>query len=70
MWDIHSVIIHKPIKLVEAKKHAKNILRDKKGYKLRDDTASYRFSKNKNLFKKFRTQVINPKISIVWGILK
>lgn len=70
MWDIHSIVVHKPISLKEARKHAKHILKNKSGYRLRDDNASYRFSKDKTLFKKFRTQVINPKISIIWGILK
>jgi hypothetical protein len=70
MWSIHSVVVHKPISLRVAQEHAKHILKNNKGYKLRDDNQSFRFSKDKTLFKKFRTQVINPKISIIWGLLK
>lgn len=70
MWEIHSVVVHKPISLIKAREHAKHILKNKKGYKLRIDTNSYRFSKDKKLYKKFRTHPINSQISLVMGELK
>ncbi len=68
MWEIHSVVVHKPISLKIAREHAKNILKNNyKNYKLRNDTQSYRFSKNKKLYKKFRSHVVNDNITLIFG---
>lgn len=72
VWKLHSVIVHKPVSLIEAKKHAKHIIKGEKGYRLREDPASWRFSFNKNAFIKtsFRSKVINKDITLVYGKLK
>jgi hypothetical protein len=74
MYFLHSVIIHKPITLKEARKIRKHFIKPEllNEYILRNDNLSYRFSLNKYLFKKesFRTKVINPHISLVYADLK
>ena len=72
VWKLHSVIVHKPISLTEARKHAKHIINGAKGYILREDPASWRFSFNKNVFIKtsFRSKVVNKDITLVYGKLK
>jgi hypothetical protein len=72
VWKLHSVIVHKPVSLTEARKHAKHIINGAKGYILREDPASWRFSFNKNVFIKtsFRSKVVNKDITLVYGKLK
>lgn len=72
VWKLHSVIVHKPISLTEARKHAKHIIKKDKGYILREDPASWRFSYNKYAFipSSFRSKVINKDITLVYGRLK
>jgi len=68
-WSIHSVIFKKPYDYFTAFKEASNIY-PHNYYTVRETKQSYRFSVDKNLFKKFRTKKINDKISMVYGELK
>lgn len=73
VYELHAVIIKKPIKLEEAKKIAQDIIKDKSKTFYRETMDSYRFrniAKTKFDPKTFRTKVINPQISLVFGKLK
>lgn len=71
-FALHAVIVHKPYSLEKAQMDAMNIMKSKKPKFMRETTQSYRFRnipKTKFDRKTFKTQVINPHISLIWGQL-
>lgn len=70
-YELHAVIVHKPISFKEARKIAiKFIPSNRKFY--RETEQSYRFRnipKQKFDRKSFRTKVINNQISLIYGKL-
>lgn len=72
-YQLHAVIIKKPIELNEAQMIASKIINNKNRKFFRETNDSYRFrniSKQKFIKKSFRTKIINPKISLIFGQLK
>ena len=66
--DLHAVIVKKPVSLEDAKKEASKIIKNKKFF--RETNSSYRFRnipKQKFEKKSFRTEVINPNLSLIFG---
>ena len=69
MWALHAVVIDKPINLNDAKKIASDFIKDKTFF--RETSTSYRFRNiPKTKFKKFRSKMINDKITLIYGYLK
>lgn len=71
-YEIHAVIVKKPYDLTEAKKIARDIFDRKDDRYYRETDSSYRFRnipKTKFIKKSFRTKVVNPDVSIVFGKL-
>jgi ABC-type antimicrobial peptide transport system ATPase subunit len=71
MYELHDVIIHKPIKLSDAIEIAKTIIHKEKYF--RETDKSYRFrniAKTKFKPESFRTKIINKKVSLIFGELK
>jgi hypothetical protein len=70
-WDLHAVIVHKPYELEKARQEANKIMKTNKNKFMRETKDSYRFRNiSKQKFNQFRTQVVNPNISMIWGKLK
>jgi hypothetical protein len=70
-YALHAVIINKSVPLEKAKKDARNIMKSKTDKFMRETENSYRFRNlSKQKFTEFRTQVVNPEISLIWGKLK
>ena len=72
-YALHAVIIHKPYPLKKAYQEAISIMKITKPKFMRETQQSYRFRnipKTKFQSKSFRTKVINPNISLVFGNLK
>lgn len=72
-YELHAVIIKKPITLEKAKKIAEDIIKDKNKTFYRETSESYRFRnipKTKFIESSFRTKIINPTTSLVFGKLK
>ncbi len=72
-YKLHAVIVHKPYPLEKAYQEAMHIMKISKPKFMRETGQSYRFRnipKTKFQSKSFRTKVINPHISLVWGNLK
>lgn len=72
-YKIHAVIFKKPYNLQTAKMEARHILKSKKDKFMRETKGSYRFRnipKQRFNSDSFRTQKVNPHISIIWGIEK
>jgi len=71
-YELHAVIIKKPIDLNEAKLIASRIINNKNRKFFRETSESYRFRnlpKQKFIKTSFRTKIINPQISLVFGQL-
>lgn len=71
-YALHAVIIKKPVELEKAKQEASNFIKDKKKHFFRETNQSYRFRnvpKTKFIKKSFRTKIINPEISLIYGEL-
>jgi hypothetical protein len=71
-YELHTVVIKKPIDLVEAKRISKNFITKSKEYN-RETKTSYRFRnipKQKFEPKSFRTKKVNKQISLIYGKLK
>lgn len=69
--ELHAVIIKKPVSLDDAKKEASKIIKNKKFF--RETNSSYRFRnipKQKFEKKSFRTEIINPNLSLIFGLKK
>lgn len=74
-YQLHAIIIKKPIKLEEAKRIAENIIKDKTKTFYRETGDSYRFRnipKTKFDPKTYRTKIIKekPHISLIFGKIK
>jgi hypothetical protein len=70
--ELHTVVIHKPITVEEAKRLASNFIEAKKHF-FRETKHSFRFRnipKTKFKPKSFRTKVVNKQISLIYGELK
>lgn len=71
MWNLHAVIIDKKVKLPEAKKMAQDFIKDASKTFMRETGESWRFRNiPKTKFSEFRTKVINPSVSLIYGKLK
>jgi len=69
-YELHAVIIKKPIKFNEAKNLAQKFIKDKNKSFFRETDQSYRFRNiPKTKFSEFRTKHINEYISLVYGKL-
>lgn len=72
-YELHAIIINKLVPLDKAKKIAQDIIKDKNKTFMRETKDSYRFrnlAKTKFIESTFRTKIINPNISLVFGKLK
>jgi hypothetical protein len=70
-YELHAVVVKKPMSKEEAIKHGESILKSKKF--MRETSTSYRFRnipKQKFESKTFRTKKVNPQISVIFGKLK
>jgi len=71
MWELHAVIISKPISLDKAKSLAQQFIKDKSKTFYRETEQSYRMRNiAKTKFSEFRTKVIDKKVSLIYGKLK
>jgi hypothetical protein len=71
--ELHAVIIKKPVKISKAKKEAANIIKDNNKKFYRETSTSFRFRnipKTKFNPNTFKTKIINPNLSLVFGKLK
>lgn len=72
-YELHAVIIKKEVPLEKAKKMAADIIKDKSRTFMRETSDSYRFrniAKTKFDEKTFRSKVVNPNITLIFGQLK
>lgn len=72
-YEIHAVVIKKSVQLKDAKKMAADIIKDKSKTFMRETPESYRFrniAKTKFDEKTFRSKVVNPNITLIFGKLK
>jgi len=72
MYDLHNVIIKKPVSLHHAKQLAKHFITNKNKKFYRETENSYRFRnipKTKFIKSSFRTKKINPNITLTYGVL-
>jgi len=70
-YALHAVIINKSVPLEKAKKDARNIMKSKTDKFMRQTENSYRFRNiPKQKFSDFRSQVVNPEITLIWGKMK
>jgi len=72
-YELHAVIINKSIPLEKAKKIAQDIIKDKNKTFMRETSDSYRFrniAKTKFDPQTFRSKVLNPTTTLVFGQLK
>lgn len=68
MWELHAVVIKKPIRLQEARKISQDFIKNPNIKFYRETMDSYRFRNiPKTMFKEFRTKIINDKISLIYG---
>jgi len=68
---LHAVIVHKPFPLDQAREIARDIIKSDKNKFMRETSTSYRFRNiPKTKFKSFVTKVLNPQVSLVFGLLK
>jgi len=72
-YELHAVVIKKEVPLKDAKKYAADIIKDKSKTFMRETMDSYRFRnipKTKFDEKTFRSKVVNPNITLIFGKLK
>ena len=68
---LHAVVIHKPVRLGEARELSHQIIKDKVKTFYRETEDSYRFRNiPKDKFSSFITKKIDEKVSIILGHLK
>lgn len=68
MWELHAVVIKKPIRLQEARRISQDFIKNPNIKFYRETMDSYRFRNiPKTMFKEFRTKIINDKISLIYG---
>lgn len=71
MWELHAVLISSDIPLEKAKKMAMDIIKDKSKTFYRKTEEHYRFRNiPKTKFKAFRTKIVNPNVTLVFGEMK
>jgi hypothetical protein len=70
-YALHAVVIDKSVPIDKAQKMAQDIIKDKSKTFYRETEESYRFRNiPKTKFKAFRTKVINPNVSLIYGEMK
>lgn len=72
VYALHAVIIKKDVPLIKAKKYADDIMKKKHTF-MRETEESYRFRnipKTKFIKRTFRSKIINPNITLIFGKLK
>lgn len=72
MYQLHAVIINNKIDLKSAKKMASDIMNKKISF-MRETENNYRFRnipKTKFIKSSFRSKIINPDITLIFGKLK
>ena len=68
---LHAVVIHKPVRLGEARELSQQIIKDKDKTLYRETEDSFRFRNiPKDKFSSFVTKKIDEKVSIILGHLK
>ena len=68
VFQLHAVIIHKPIPLDQARQISQEFIKNPNRTFFRETGESYRFRNiPKTKFRQFRSQVINPNITLVYG---
>ena len=68
---LHAVVIHKPVRLGEARELSQQIIKDKDKTFYRETEDSFRFRNiPKDKFSSFVTKKIDEKVSIILGHLK
>ena len=68
---LHAVVIHKPVRLGEARELSQQIIKDKDKTFYRETEDSFRFRNiPKDKFSSFVTKKIDEKVSIIVGHLK
>ena len=71
MWELHAVLISSDIPLEKAKKMAQDIIKDSSKTFYRKTEEHYRFRNiPKTKFKAFRTKIVNPNVTLVFGEMK
>ena len=70
-YELHAVIVHKPFPLDQARGIARDIMKSKVDKFMRETSTSYRFRNiPKTKFASFFTKVLNPQVSLVFGVPK
>jgi hypothetical protein len=70
-YELHAIIVHKPFPLDQARGIARDIMKSKKDKFMRETSTSYRFRNiPKTKFANFFTKVLNPQVSLVFGVPK
>ena len=72
-YQLHAVIIKKPVQLTKAKKRASDIIKNDNRKFYRETNESYRFRnipKTKFIKSTFRSKPINKNITLVYGKMK
>jgi hypothetical protein len=70
-YELHAIIVHKPFPLDQAREIAHDIMKSKKDKFMRETSTSYRFRNiPKTKFASFFTKVLNPQVSLIFGVLK
>ena len=70
-YHLHAVIVHKPFPLNQAREIARDVMKSDTDKFMRETSTSYRFRNiPKTKFKSFFTKVLNPQVSLVFGIPK
>lgn len=70
---LHAIIFSKPYSLKQAQQEAQKIMKSKNKHYYRETSTSYRFRaipKTKFKSKSYKTKIINPNISLIFGKLK
>ena len=71
MWALHAVLISTKESLEKAKKQSQDIIKDKNRSFYRIEGEHYRFRNlSKQKFSEFRSKIVNPNITLVFGKLK
>ena len=69
-WELHDVIVKKPVPLETAKQIAAKFIPSTRKY-YRETDGSYRFRNiSKQKFKEFRAKVVNENITLIFGKIK
>ena len=70
-YELHAVIVHKPFPLDQARQIARDIIKSNTDKFMRETSTSYRFRNiPKTKFASFFTKILNPQVSLVFGVPK